>query len=298
MYLLNTYQIRLINTDYYIIFDCLIFKLDIQYLELLLSVNEYKQLNLNGNILINDRQISINTSIDDSTKEDTVTQVSIINRLNQSSNLTGDSRLNQSSNLTGDSRLNQSSNLTGDSRLNQSSNPLQVISVKESVNNELYHRDLISKESYAHEYAKSCVCNWLRSKEHQAKYYQNKQAVFGHLNWSINTLNANNILVEYPILKYKDNYQGLTVWSTYPNLKLAKQNGREVFVIFDIVILSEGKLKYAIEINHKHPISKVKQQKIDELKKVCPDFSDCYELSATWVLDQICVPSKIDWQGN
>lgn len=152
-----------------------------------------------------------------------------------------------------------------------------------------YHRDLISKESYAHSYAKDCVRNWLTAKWHQALYYQKNEAVFGHLNWKVN-VGHSGIYLEYPILKFNNQYQGLTAWSTYPNLKSAVQNGREIYVIFDLIIVSDGKIKYGIEINYKHSVSDLKKQKIKELG------IPYYELSALWVLDQICIPSKIVWE--
>jgi len=95
-------------------------------------------------------------------------------------------------------------------------------------------------ECYAHRYAKECMLIWLRTKW-LIGYANNRNAVFGHLDWKINTTDINRgVLLEYPIFVSNGKFLGIEpAWETIPDIKKCEQNGRDIFVIFDIGIVSE-----------------------------------------------------------
>ena len=147
----------------------------------------------------------------------------------------------------------------------------------------------MDKESYMHHYAKLTVQEWLVSAwrfnlEHG---YDNKLYVF---DWKANPRD-NGIRLEYPILSKARTDEGTlilgvdTAWIESPNLdKLAE--GVKVEAVLDVAIIEDGRLKYGIEIVHKHLCT---QSKRDFLKQRCPKVQ-VYELSAEWVLSQIMKP--------
>jgi hypothetical protein len=155
-----------------------------------------------------------------------------------------------------------------------------------------------AKESYMHHYAKLTVQEWLVSawKFNLDHGYSNKLYIF---DWKTDRRD-NGIRVEYPILsKSKPSAGDLilgvdTAWVDYPNLdKLAA--GVKVEAVLDLAIIEDGRLKYGIEIVHKHLCTKGKREFLKQRcpKQRCPKVN-VYELSAEWVLGQIMksVPPK------
>ena len=153
-----------------------------------------------------------------------------------------------------------------------------------------------STESYMHHYAKLTVKEWLMSAwRYNLKHgYSNKLYIF---DWKVNYRDS-GIRLEYPILSKAigDGSGSLvlgveTPWVEYPDLgKLAP--GVKVEAVLDVAIidLEDGRLKYGIEIVHKHLCTKSKR---DFLKQRCSKVQ-IYELSAEWVLGQVMkeVPPK------
>ena len=85
---------------------------------------------------------------------------------------------------------------------------------------------------------------------------------------------------------------GLTDWgSTYPDLdqdELSKR-GLNLECVFDVAVISQGQLKYGLEVVHKHPCSRRKLGFLAKLAGV-----QCYELQAGWILEQIRRPPKLE----
>lgn len=149
-------------------------------------------------------------------------------------------------------------------------------------------------ESYMHYYAKEIIQSWLISawKFNKKHNYDNKLFIF---DWLIDCSDPGyGIRLEYPVLsKMKPDGTKMvlgidTVWAEYPDTeKLA--NGVKVESVFDLVIIEEGRVKYGIEVVHKHLCTKRKREFLKEYVDI-----PVYEISAEWVLSQIkdSIPPK------
>jgi hypothetical protein len=151
-----------------------------------------------------------------------------------------------------------------------------------------------SKESYMHFYAKKIIEEWLISawKYNKKMQYNNKLYIF---DWQIDCSDDNyGIRLEYPILSktQKENKIILgapSAWVRYPDIDKLADNVK-VEAVIDLVIIEHGKVKYGIEVVHKHICSKTKRI---FLKTYLPGLK-VYEISAEWVLNQLvsAVPPK------
>lgn len=152
-------------------------------------------------------------------------------------------------------------------------------------------------ESYAHRYAKETLAAWFREKWiiNRENGYPNSYFIF---DWSPDNDDGDHgIKMEYPILKRKlkngeEEILGVSsVWSSYP---IVPENSEELRVeaILDIGVCSKGKLVYGFEIVHKHPCT---PKKIVFLKELHKKYGlRVYEINASWILDQIRRPSRLD----
>ena len=151
-----------------------------------------------------------------------------------------------------------------------------------------------SKESYMHFYAKKILEEWFISawKYNKKMQYDNKLYIF---DWEIDCSDANyGVRIEYPILsKTQGNNKILlgapSVWIKYPDMdKLGDKV--KVEAVLDLAIIENGKIKYGIEVVHKHVCSKNKRS---FLKTYLPDLK-VYEISAEWILNQLVskIPPK------
>ena len=143
-------------------------------------------------------------------------------------------------------------------------------------------------ESYAHFYSKKVVKDWLTS-----KYDKDTQvSSFDVFEWYSDYSDKDHgIRLEYPIIEFKSNYLGMDpAWTEYPDLKKIKDAGRQVSCIIDLVILDKNKPKYGLEVVHKHECSRSKLITLAKLNQIY-NFQ-VYEVSASWILDQIKRPKS------
>lgn len=149
-----------------------------------------------------------------------------------------------------------------------------------------------SNESYMHYYAKYTVQEWLISawQYNRRHGYDNKLYIF---DWKISCSDENHgIRLEYPILsKMAPNGNKIlmgfpSLWVNYPDLDNLME-GVKIEAVLDLVIINDGRVKYGIEIVHKHVCGKAKR---DFLKTLSQQSFKAYELSAEWVLSQIQGP--------
>ena len=121
--------------------------------------------------------------------------------------------------------------------------------------------------------------------------------IFDGVNWNADFLDSDRgIKLEYPIISNKinekTNYFGMSVgWTEYPNLERVVESNRNIACIIDLVILSNGKPKYGLEVVHKHSCSPKKIRILTDLSKQY-GFA-VYEISSLWILDQIKRPSSL-----
>lgn len=150
------------------------------------------------------------------------------------------------------------------------------------------HRDT---ESYMHYYAKEVIQGWFISawKFNRRNGYDNKLYIF---DWKVDCSDQNyGIRLEYPILsKIRPDGSKMvlgidTIWSTYPDLDNLG-HGVKVEAVIDVVIIEDTKVKYGIEVVHKHICTKNKRLFLKEQLSSVP----VYEISAEWVLGQIRGP--------
>lgn len=142
-----------------------------------------------------------------------------------------------------------------------------------------------------HYYAKHIIQEWFISawKFNRQHGYSNRLFIF---DWKIDCSDPNyGVRVEYPILsKLRPDGTKMilgidTVWTEYPNLdKLA--NNVKVEVVLDIALVEDGRIKYGIEVVHKHLCSGKKRE---FLEQECSHVT-VYEISAEWVLCQLRGP--------
>ncbi len=144
-------------------------------------------------------------------------------------------------------------------------------------------------ESYAHYYTKEVLKKWLVSKWDKTKL----AGSYDIFDWNANFQDKDRgIKLEYPILTFKNKYLGMDLaWNDYPDLEKAIDSGRKVGCVIDMVILSDGKPKYGIEVVHTHPCSKSKLALLKILKEKYNFI--VYEISSWWVLNQIRRPSNM-----
>jgi hypothetical protein len=149
------------------------------------------------------------------------------------------------------------------------------------------------KESYAHYYSKHIMKSWFVQKYNQHKPISN----YFIFDWIAEFRDPDKgIRLEYPIIsrevKGKKDYFGLDpVWSgKYPDLDKVKDNGRTIEAVIDLVVISENKLKYGIEVVHKHPTPVSKILILKEIKL------PVYEISAKWIMSQLInrIPPKLE----
>lgn len=140
-------------------------------------------------------------------------------------------------------------------------------------------------ESYMHHYAKDvmrqwCIDRWKYNDQHR---YPNTFCIF---DWKIDHRDSNHgVYLEYPILVKSNGNHVLGVnpcWKSYPDLNNLADDVK-VEAILDLAIVEDGRLKYGIEIVHKHLCSARKRK---FLKNRCPEVA-VYEISAEWILSQL-----------
>jgi hypothetical protein len=148
-------------------------------------------------------------------------------------------------------------------------------------------------ESYAHLYSKQILKDWLISKWDEKELTGN----YDIFTWfSPFTDEDRGIRLEYPIISRSisknTEYYGMDPgWIEYPDLKKVVDSGRSISSVIDLVIMDHGKPKYGLEIVHKHECSR---SKLITLAKLKLEYGfDVYEISATWILDQIRRPSSL-----
>ena len=167
-----------------------------------------------------------------------------------------------------------------------------------------------SSESYMHKYAKSTLATWLRKKRCGAKWcLQNIDCGTNIANTSPNY----GVFLEYPIAKNKSSGKieglnpkiddnGKLIWSDnfnsdkiirkdcVPIYKELVDNNYIVLCVFDIIMVDTNNIRFAFEINHKHPID-------DKKEKSIKDWGiKCYEISAISVLDNTRIPKDLEYE--
>lgn len=151
------------------------------------------------------------------------------------------------------------------------------------------------KESNAHYYAKETFKEWLDKTTVYNKKHGYKN-VLSHLEWD------GEVYLEYPIYSKKlvsgaKDIIGLySCWTEYPTEDHVKASNLHMEASIDIVIGDKGKPRYGIEIVHKHLCSETKRKFLRSLKEQYGINFQVYEVSASWVLDQIhgFVPKILD----
>lgn len=160
-----------------------------------------------------------------------------------------------------------------------------------------HHQEQYTCESYAHLYAKQVVADWFREKFgiNRKKGRRNSYYIFDWIpDWG--DLQG-GVMLEYPVLERtltngQKDYLGLaSQWSKYPDLNQLN-DGLKVACVFDVVVCSNGKVRYVFEIVHKHKCSprKIALLKLFKLQHGI----DVYEVNASWVLNQIKRPPLME----
>jgi hypothetical protein len=149
----------------------------------------------------------------------------------------------------------------------------------------------ISLESHAHRLAKDLMAQWLR--EAAAAVGPDGHAELGELSWRVNRGAPHfGVWLEYPFLDGAP----VAVWDerserwlaappTYDELIALNLPPR---VIVDIAVQHKGRIAWAIEITHKHPVDTTK---LDFLR-LWTDLT-LIEIPAYWVLGQVDRPTAI-----
>lgn len=143
-------------------------------------------------------------------------------------------------------------------------------------------------ESYAHLYSKQILKDWLISKWNETSHTGN----FDVLSWNAPYSDSDRgIRLEYPIIEVDGSYLGMDpVWTTYPDLKKVRESGKTISAVIDLVVLSDGKPKYGLEVVHKHECSRTKLVTLAKLKNKYG--FQVYEINTSWILDQIRRPAS------
>lgn len=140
-------------------------------------------------------------------------------------------------------------------------------------------------ESHMHHYAKEVMRQWFvdRWRYNHEHHYPNTFSVF---DWKIDHSDGNHgVYLEYPVLLKSTGEHVLGVnpcWKSYPDLDNLADDVK-VEAVLDLAIVEDGRLKYGIEIVHKHVCSARKRK---FLKEKCPGVT-VYEISAEWILSQL-----------
>ena len=149
----------------------------------------------------------------------------------------------------------------------------------------------IECESYAHRYAKQTLADWFREK-YQANKKRSHPTSYYIFDWL--PQNGDGVYMEYPLLSRRVNDKievfGINKWSKYPTIP---PTNPDIIVegVLDVAICSRGKLSYGFEIVHKH---KCGPKKISFLKHLRTTYGiPVYEISASWILDQIKRPPNL-----
>lgn len=148
-----------------------------------------------------------------------------------------------------------------------------------------------SSESHAHRLAKELVVAWVRSAAKHAGY--DGHAAFGAIEWRVNRRWPSwGIWSEYPLcrqLLHETWDEASPRWRRRPptfaelcELDIAPD------AVLDVAIQHKGRIAWAIEVVHKHPVD-------DEKLNFLRYWADLtlVEIPAYWVLGQIGVPSAI-----
>lgn len=147
-------------------------------------------------------------------------------------------------------------------------------------------------ESYAHLGAKRLLLGWLR--ESAEAVGCDGRADFAGLNWRVNRPGpAWGVWEELPIIS--DGCGADPVWDETDPRWLARPPsydeviglGLRPMAVVDIAIQHKGRIAFAVEVRHKHPVT---PPKLGFLRKIGVDV---IEVPAHWVLGQVCRPSEI-----
>jgi hypothetical protein len=166
-------------------------------------------------------------------------------------------------------------------------------------------------ESYLHKYAKVVVSSWLRKKIRIGKKFKGMSNL--KLDLDYEELKKQKpmlgVYMEYPVCKDMKTKKKIGIdimwnkWLVDNNLdSKVKSKSRiptsyelkdiesyaKVVGVFDIGIITNNKLKYVIEIEHKHPTTPKK------IKFIQDNNIKGYEISAQKVMEQVQCPFTID----
>lgn len=153
--------------------------------------------------------------------------------------------------------------------------------------------DTVHRESNAHYYAKLAVENWFTG-----RYQWNKKNNYNNVLYIFDWQPAADdpqcgVRREYPLLSKalqngNKDILGVTVWDKYPDLNQDNltAKGLKLEAVIDIVVCSNGRIKYGLEIVHKHRCTQTKIDFLKSLKSHAVDFT-VYEISAEWILSQM-----------
>lgn len=152
-------------------------------------------------------------------------------------------------------------------------------------------------ESYAHKFAKQTLADWFKEKWliNRDKNIPNSYFIF---DWNPNISDGNHgVYFEYPVIERtlssgQKEILGLSpVWDQIPDLT-ALTADKQIMSVFDIVVCDSDRVRYAFEINHKHPCS---TRKIKLLKEFSQKYGlEVYEIDASWILNQVKRPNKLE----
>jgi hypothetical protein len=150
-----------------------------------------------------------------------------------------------------------------------------------------------SLESYAHKAAKAVVAGWLRDAARSAGDDMYVDNLLGFNGWRVNRPAPTwGVWEEYPVLS---NGHGICpVWdeSGYgderpPTVSELAAEGRFPTAVFDIAVQHKGVVIWAIEIEHKNPLSSQK------VRRLIPHNLNLLALPSQWVLGQVGLPSAV-----
>lgn len=135
-------------------------------------------------------------------------------------------------------------------------------------------------ESYQHAAARTVFLKWLNDIDKTSPY----SVKFGPFEW------RGRVWEEFPFVKgVSEPLQNF--WdSKAPSYEELILNKLKPVAIVDIAIEHKGMIIYAIEIVHKHDISKLKIDRLKSLRR-CFDL-EIWRVEAHWILAQVGMPSS------
>jgi len=140
-------------------------------------------------------------------------------------------------------------------------------------------------ESYLHRYAKEVFASWIREK------ISGPAGSYFIFDWK----EGCQVKLEYPIWSReitdsttKEIFGINPIWNDAPDYNTLISRGFRLEAVIDIAICDGSRLKYAVEVVHTH------KTPCNKLHFLGTHGIPVYEISATWIMNQIKRPSNPD----